>query len=1149
MRRAFRPEANGAFDSEVLMALSARQRFIQRVTAGYALFALGWIFLSDQLLAEVADVSSLVWLSGAKGVAFVAVTTLLLVVVLRRVPAAAPRSLGLEAVMVTRGQARGMSYVFALVASVAFLFLLSNIGLANAERPLLIILMLPIILTAAIGGLGPGLCATVISALGAQFFLIEPHFSFRFGIRHDLFQWCFLILDGVLVSVLCEALRRTWRRMEVGGQQRAVILSSIGDAIIAADPAGLVTYLNPAAEKLTGWLAQDALGQTLASVFTPLDERGDYPLGDWCIRIMAAGENFARNVVLLNREQMRIPVHMQGAAVRLDDGTFIGWTLVLHDETERRRMEESLRSSYALLQDMSAIAHVGAWEIDPVSRLGEWTPELARIHELDPVQQPDVPFGMDFYQGRWRVLIETALTRLIADGTPFDLELELTTASGHAKWVRSVAVPVYADGHLVRVRGALQDIHAQKQVEAALRESEARYARIIEGSDQSFWELNLQNQHFEISPRFASMLGYAPDHFDISPAHWGDYLEPADLAKALRSIEAHVAGRTPSHTMELRVRMASGEWKWVLTRGKIVEWDPEGKPLIMSGTHTDISERKRAEAALRQAAAVFENTQEGVFVTDAARAIVMVNEAFCRLTGYSAEEVRGRDPAFLCAEVCDEAFQTGIWDTVVRQGSWQGELWSRRKSGEAFPELLSISAVQDENGEVINYVLVFTDISTLKASEERLEYLAHHDPLTHLPNRLLFLSRLEHALAGVRRGGGQLALLMFDLDRFKDINDSFGHRVGDRLLQQVATRLSDRLRTKDLFARLGGDEFTILLESLPRPEDAARVAGEVMAALSQPFLLDDGIEVQCSVSIGISLFPGHGDSAESLLQQADAAMYRAKAEGRGRFQYFSENMTLAARERINLDARLRRAISRDELRVFYQPLVDIGSSRIIGAEALVRWFDPDEGLIPPSRFIPIAEETGLIREIGAWVLRETCRQGRAWLDAGIAPLVLAVNVSGHQIRHGDFGRLVEDVLQETGFPAAALELELTESILMDGREDIAGLLDRLRRQHIRLAIDDFGTGYSSLAYLKRFPLDVLKIDKSFIDDITHDRDDREITLAIISMAHALGFKVLAEGVESAEQLAFLQAHGCDLYQGYYRSKPVPAEAFVKLLEA
>ncbi|MDP5238327.1 EAL domain-containing protein [Uliginosibacterium sp. 31-16] len=1134
------------------MASTARQRFILRVTVGYAIFALAWIFLSDQLLAEIADVSRIVWLSNAKGVSFVLVTSLLLFFALRSVPGAGGPPRGRESVPVRQQALLGwpswLSYGFAVSASGAFLFVLAAIGIPDGERPLLIILMLPIILSATAGGFGPGLSATLVCSLGAQFFLIQPRFSFRFAELHDLFQWCFLLANGLMVSALCEVLRRAWWRLEAGGQLRAVILDSIGDAIIAADPDGRITYLNAAAEQLTGWPAREAHGQFMAVVFAPLDEAGVHPLGDLGPRILAAQEGLACDGVLIDGQRRRIPVHLRGAAVRLDDGSCVGWVLVARDETERRSMEENLRQNNALLQDMSAMAHVGGWEMDPVSRRGTWTRELAEIHEVDLEKRPDIEFGLEFYEGRWQVLIESALARLIRDGTPYDLELELTTATGKRKWVRSVAVPVYVDGLLVKIRGALQDISVQKQTADAWRESEARYARVIEGSDQGFWELNVQTRQFDISPRFASMLGYPPGGLDISPEKWGEHVHPVDLARAMESIEAHLAGKTPAHQVEMRIRTATGDWKWVLTRGKLVQWDTDGKPLIMSGTHTDISERKRAEAALRQAATVFENTQEGVMVTDAAQAIVMVNEAFCRLTGFSADEVLGRQPSFLYAVQHDEAFHADIWKQVLEQGSWQGELWSRRKGGESFPELLSINAVRDENGEVTSYVQVFTDISTLKASEERLDYLAHHDPLTQLPNRLLLFSRLDHALATARRDGGLLALLMFDLDRFKDINDSFGHLLGDQLLQQVAKRLSGRLRASDFFARLGGDEFTILLEGLNRLEDAARVAGEVLAALDQPFQLDNGIEVQSSASIGISLFPSHGDSAESLLQQADAAMYRAKAEGRGSFQYYSESMTHAAQDRIRLDARLRRALVRHELRVFYQPLVDIGSNRIVGAEALVRWQDPDEGLIPPGRFIPIAEETGLISEIGAWVLHETCRQGRAWLDAGLPPLVLAVNVSGHQIRHGSFGAQVEAVLHETGYPPTALELELTESILMDESHDAGALLEWLQKRQIRLAIDDFGTGYSSLAYLKRFPLDVLKIDKCFIDDICHDRDDREITLAIIGMAHALGFKVLAEGVESAEQLAFLQAHGCDMYQGYFRSKPVPAEEFVKLLQ-
>ena len=1132
------------------MAFSARQRFILRTTIGYAIFALAWIFLSDQLLGAFADMSRVVWLSTAKGLGFVVVTTSALFFVLRAVPATGALSptqaeAGLLRQQALLGWPLWLCYGFALVASGVWLLILN--GLSVAQDGLLIMLMTPVILSAAMGGLGPGLCATLVCAVLVRFDSSAAWGFAAFRSPYDLVQWSLLIVNGALVSVLCEVLRRAWMRLETSGLQHSVILGSVAEAVIALDMKGRITYLNVMAERLTGCPAAEAIGLPLATVFLPTDPLTGVAMSDLTARIESASQGFACAALLRNRAQQQIAVYLQASTVRLEGNARVGFVLVVRDETAHHALEERLRKSNELLQEMGALAHVGGWELDPATRSGSWTRELALIHDLDPDTVGERVFGLDFLEGRWRILVEAALEQLIRDGTPYTLELEIRTAKGVRKWVRSVAVPVYAEGVLVKVRGATQDISAKKQAEDALRASEARYARVIEGADQGFWELNVQTQQFDFNPRFATMLGYAPNLGEVSPNAWHHYVHPDDLAKALLSIEAHLAGKLPLHEAELRIRAASGEWKWILTRGRIVQWDTEGKPLIMSGTHTDISERKAAEAALRLAAAVFENAQESVVVTDAARTIVMVNAAFCRLTGFASEDVLGKPSFQLVAGASDERAQAQLWAEVDAQGCWQGELWGCRKDDDPFPELVSISAVRDEHGEIINYVQVFTDISRLKASEERLDYLAHHDPLTQLPNRLLLFSRLDHALATARRDGGVVALLMFDLDRFKDINDSFGHLLGDQLLLQVAERLSARLRAADFFARLGGDEFTVLLDGLTRPEDAARVAGEIIHNLAQPFRLANGAEIQCSASIGISLFPGHGDTAESLLQQADTAMYRAKAEGRGHFQYFSESMTQAARDRIGLDARLRRALAQDELRVHYQPLVDIATDRIVGAEALVRWLDPDEGLIPPLRFIPIAEETGLIREIGSWVLRETCRQGREWLDAGFAPLVLAVNVSAHQVRHDNFGELVDRVLEACDFPPELLELELTESTLMEQRADMVALFDRLRARKIRLAIDDFGTGYSSLAYLKRFPLDILKIDKGFIADISQDSDDREITLAIISMAHSLGFKVLAEGVETAEQLAFLKANGCDMYQGYYRSKPLPAEAFVKLL--
>lgn len=563
----------------------------------------------------------------------------------------------------------------------------------------------------------------------------------------------------------------------------------------------------------------------------------------------------------------------------------------------------------------------------------------------------------------------------------------------------------------------------------------------------------------------------------------------------------------------------------------------------------DITERKAAELNLRQAGAVFDSTREGLMVTDTAKRIVRINPAFTEITGYSLAEVLGKTPEILRSGRHDQAFYQAMWASISGEGHWRGEIWNRRKSGEIYPELMSIDVVKDSAGVITHYVSVFSDISTLKQSQSELNFLAHHDPLTRLPNRLLLMSHLQHNIERVQRDGKPLALLMIDLDRFKDINESYGHPAGDDLLQQVASRLTGQRRELDTVCRLGGDEFTVLLEDVADAADAGIVASGIIAVLGEPYHLLNGIEVHIGASVGISIFPGSGNTAELMLQQADSALYQAKSEGRGRFVYFTESLTLAARERIEMEVRLRRAIKQGELCVYYQPQVDIFTGRIIAAEALVRWQSPDEGLIQPARFIHLAESCGLIGEIDDWVLRETCAQGRRWIDAGLPALTLAVNLSAYQFLQGDISNTVAEVLRETGFPAEFLELELTESALMQREVEAIQILNQLRAIGVRLAIDDFGTGYSSLAYLKLFPLDILKIDKRFIDDVPLHRDDMEIVAAIVAMAHSLRLKVMAEGVENKNQLAYLKTLSCDAYQGYLTSRPVPAAEFEKLLRA
>ncbi|WP_334168774.1 EAL domain-containing protein [Methylobacter sp.] len=662
---------------------------------------------------------------------------------------------------------------------------------------------------------------------------------------------------------------------------------------------------------------------------------------------------------------------------------------------------------------------------------------------------------------------------------------------------------------------------------------------------------------FQLFPDGSSCIPYANEAirtiYRVSPEEVSEdatkalaALHPDDLENFKTSFKVSARDLTPWR-QEYRLKFDDASVCWLF--GNALPQQQTDGSVLWHGFITDITKHKQTEVELRIAATAFE-LQDAMLVTDANNVILKVNQAFTRITGYSAEEVIGKTPNLLSSGQHDEAFYASMWESINRNDAWQGEIWNRRKNGELFPEWLIITAVKEpdeQNNQVNHYVASFSDITSRKAAEEEIRQLAFYDPLTQLPNRRLLQERLKHSIEVDRRDGKQLALLMLDLDRFKAVNDSMGHLAGDELLQQVAVRISARLRDVDMVARLGGDEFVVLLEDIAHAEDAARVAAEIIFVLSKPFHLTQSNDVQIGASIGISLYPEHGASYEILMDHADAALYQAKDQGRGCYAYFSEDQTIAARERIALETRLRRAIEQGELRVFYQPQMDIESGRIVGAEALVRWLDPVEGLIPPLRFIPIAEETGLILEIGAWVLRETCRQGKQWLDAGLPPLTLAVNVSPHQFRRGDISALVATALTETGFPAKYLELEMTESGLMENQDNVMTLLNQLRAQGIRLAIDDFGTGFSSLAYLKHFPLDVLKIDKSFIDDIPHLQDDMEIAATIIAMGHILGFKVLAEGVETPEQLAFLRKKKCDLYQGYILSPPVSAEAFIELL--
>ncbi|EGV29927.1 response regulator receiver modulated diguanylate cyclase/phosphodiesterase with PAS/PAC sensor(s) [Thiorhodococcus drewsii AZ1] len=557
--------------------------------------------------------------------------------------------------------------------------------------------------------------------------------------------------------------------------------------------------------------------------------------------------------------------------------------------------------------------------------------------------------------------------------------------------------------------------------------------------------------------------------------------------------------------------------------------------------------RITAESKLRQAATVFESTREGVIITDLDSHIIAVNPAYTDITGYTAEEVRGQTPRILRSGRQDDAFYQTLWANITSGGHWQGEVWNRRKSGEIYPQLLSISAVYDPQGTPTHYVGVMTDISQIKRSEERLEHLVHFDPLTNLPNRRLVLSRLHHAIEQTERSRRRVAVLFLDLDRFKNVNDSLGHPVGDELLQALTQRLRERLREEDTLGRLGGDEFLVLLENLERTEDAGRVARALLQLLQEPFELPSGPVLYIGASIGISIFPDDGNSVTELVKHADVAMYQAKEQGRNTYRFYTSTLTIAANERLELDARLRRALINEEFILHYQPQFDSLTGMLIGCEALVRWHSPEHGLIAPDRFIPLAEETGLIVQLGDWVLQTACAQHKLWLDNGLPDIMIAVNLSARQLQQQDFAERVAAILDATGLPAERLTLELTESMIMLPGEQAIELLRELKALGLKLSIDDFGTGYSSLAYLKRLPIDELKIDQGFVRDIPQDRNDMEIAATIIAMARNLNLKVIAEGVETDQQMEFLTLQGCHGYQGYLLGHPLTPEAFIEQL--
>ena len=685
------------------------------------------------------------------------------------------------------------------------------------------------------------------------------------------------------------------------------------------------------------------------------------------------------------------------------------------------------------------------------------------------------------------------------------------------------------EGGLVCVRS---DITESKRAEADLR----KLGRVLEQSPASVLITNTDGVIEYVNPRFEKVSGYsAKEAIGKNPRflQGGDKTK-LDYQEMWMSLLAGKEWRGMFHN-----RRKDGSIYWESASISPLR-DERGNITHFIAVKEDITAQKRAEDQLRMNATVFDTTAEGIMVTDEENRIKTVNPAFSRITGYSQEDVLGHMPNILSSGRHSQSFYEKLWESVLQKGYWSGEIWNRRKDGSVFPEWLSISSIKGENGVAKEFVAVFSDITKHKEDEEQIRYQANYDALTGLPNRSLLSDRLNQAIVSAHRENWMLAVLFLDLDHFKVVNDTFGHVVGDELLQLVSARIKACLRESDTVARFGGDEFVILLQDVTEMDSVAHVADTIIEQITKVFSLY-GREIYIGASIGITVYPDDAVNTDSLLRNADMAMYQAKEQGRNTYQFFTASMQQHTLERRQLELDLRQAIKRNELEVYYQPVINPKLNKVVSVEALLRWHHPHRGMVSPAIFIPVAEDSGQIGPIGDWVLKKSCQQLKKWHDAGLSDLKLAVNLSSRQRELGLQAEHLKQVLDETGIASDFLTLEITESLLLRDTEEAMTWLSGFKELGVSLSVDDFGTGYSSLSYLKRFPVDVLKIDRSFVCDLPNDLEDAILVKTIVAMADSLNLALIAEGVETLEQTEFLVDIGCENLQGYYYSKPLTAE--------
>lgn len=964
-------------------------------------------------------------------------------------------------------------------------------------------------------------------------------------------------------------------------------LAASANAILITDTEGVIQWVNDAFSKLSGYSSTEAIGRQPKELIKSGLQNRDFYVALW--QAILCGNMWRGELINKRKNGTYYTEEMTITPVRTENGTMTHFIAVIQDVSERKLHEKMQSASNDVLDKiitnqplpdilLATIYHLellfptmraSVLQLDAsTGRLGRIiAPSLPDIYTSGITSSQPAPeicwCGTAAYSGETAV-IEDVQTH--PECTPF---LELAKQSG----LRACsAIPFKnAEGNVLGVLNVFfAKPHTPSPVEMGFLSEFARLAGIAIDKDRAESQrLAITLSLKDSGARYRTLVEAAPFPVVISSLSDGSLLygntraelmfglnREQGIGKSAANFYVHAEERDRFISdvlknnlvtdYEVELYKANGEIFWVLLSGRTMEFDGQ---TALTTSFVDITERKEYEDKLHEAAAVLESSHEGVIITDLTPRIIAANPACLAITGYSAEELIGKDPAILNSGHEDKFFHETMWNELLKHGHWQGETLNRRKNGEIFPQFLTISTIYNEQYQPIRYVGVFADISELKAHQAQLNFMAHHDALTRLPNRAMVETRLKQEIEQAHRHAQNLAVLFIDLDHFKIVNDSFGHPVGDELLCQVARRLEARLREGDMLARLGGDEFLLLANNLNDNQDAAVVARDIISALSEPFMLSGNNEIFIGGSIGISLFPNDGSSVTELMKNADAAMYFAKENGRNQFSFYTRELNADARNKLAMENDLRRALLHNELLLHYQTKIDLHSGLICGVEALIRWKKPDGTLMSPAEFIPLAEKTGVILAIGDMVLERSCLQIRRWLNEGLENVHIAVNISARQFRSGNLEKRVAENLQKHGIDGHHLELELNESMLMSEPEHAIETMQRLKALGVKLSLDDFGTGYSNLAYLRRFPIDSLKIDQSFVRGMLTDPGDAEIASVIINLAHRLKLSVIAEGVENEEQLDFMRTNQCDELQGYLFSKALPAAELTELLRS